>query len=301
MYASTRRSGACSLQVVAHEHLEVWRDDPDGASWLDALPGLIQGCVERWSLTPERPWSNSIASFTMPVSRGAEALVLKVQFPDREGMFEAEALARWNGEGAVHLIDHDPDRRALLLERCDPGTPLSALESDAALDVLIGLLPRLWVPPGPPFRSLADESAELTAEMTEHRDRAGRSVDERLIRAAAEAFEHLAATQGEQVLVNQDLHADNVLSARREPWLVIDPKPLAGEREFGVAAAVRGQELGHSRGEVLRRLDRVSAELGLDRERVRLWTMAHTVAWGFDEDGPMAGHIEAATWLLDAR
>jgi streptomycin 6-kinase len=51
---------------------------------------------------------------------------------------------------------------------------------------------------------------------------------------------------------------------------------------------------------VLRRLDRVSAELGLDRERVRLWTIAHTVAWGFDRV-PLATHIEAATWLLDAR
>jgi streptomycin 6-kinase len=80
---------------------------------------------------------------------------------------------------------------------------------------------------------------------------------------------------------------------------MIDPKPLAGEREFGVAALVRGRELGHSREAVLHRLDRVSAELGLDRERVRLWTMAHTVSWAFD-DAPLAGHIEAATWLLDA-
>jgi hypothetical protein len=40
------------------------------------------------------------------------------------------------------------------------------------------------------------------------------------------------------------------------------------------------------------------AELGLDRERARLWTVAHTVAWGLDEE-PLAEHIEAATWLLD--
>ena len=45
-------------------------------------------------------------------------------------------------------------------------------------------------------------------------------------------LEELAPTQGEQVLLHQDLHADNVLAAQREPWLVIDPKPLVGEREF---------------------------------------------------------------------
>lgn len=98
--------------------------------------------------------------------------------------------------------------------------------------------------------------------------------------------------------MNQDLHADNVLAAEREPWLVIDPKPLTGEREFGVAAIVRGGELGHGRNLVLHRLDRVSTELGLVRERVRLWTMAHTLAWGFD-DQPLPQHVQTATWLLD--
>jgi streptomycin 6-kinase len=41
------------------------------------------------------------------------------------------------------------------------------------------------------------------------------------------------------VLVNQDLHADNILRAEREPWLAIDPKPLLGEREFGLAPVIR--------------------------------------------------------------
>ena len=284
---------------MTYEHLEAWRGDPGGDAWLDALPGLVESCAERWSLDLGDPWTNSVASLTMAARRGGERLVLKIQFPDREGRHEAEALRRWNGDGAVRLVDNDPDVRALLLERCEPGTPLSAEEPDVALDVVIGLLPRLWIPAGAPFRPLAEEGADLTVELLEHWQRTGRTVDERLIRAAIEAFDYLAATQGEQVLVSQDMHADNVLSADREPWLAIDPKPLAGEREFGVAAIVRGHELGHSRQAIVRRLDRVSGELGLDRERVRLWTMAHTVAWGFD-DQPEPGHIEAATWLLDA-
>jgi hypothetical protein len=82
--------------------------------------------------------------------------------------------------------------------------------------------------------------------------RTGRSVDRRAVEAAFEACEALSGTQGDQVLVNQGLHADNVVSAVREPWLVIDPKPLVGEREVGVAAIVRDSELGHSRGAVAR-------------------------------------------------
>jgi streptomycin 6-kinase len=103
------------------------------------------------------------------------------------------------------------------------------------------------------------------------------------------------------VLVHQDLHAGNVLRAEREPWLAIDPKPLAGEREFGVAAIVRGAELGHSRGAVIRRLDRLCGALGLDRERARRWTLAQTIAWAFDGGQVIHGHIEVAQWLYEAR
>ncbi len=285
---------------VSYEHLEAaWRGDPDGDAWLDVLPRLVEECSSLWSLDLGEPWTNSAGSLTMPATRGGERAVLKIQFPDREGLHQADALRRWDGDGAVRLIDHDPERRAMLLERCDPGTPLSTIDPAAALSVLIELLPRSWVPAGAPFRSLADEATELTAEMLDDWERTERSIDERLIRAAVEAFEHLAATQGEQVLVNQDLHADNVLRAEREPWLVIDPDPLAGEREFGVVAIVRGRELGHSREAVLQRFDRVSGELGLDRNRVRLWSMAHTLSWAFDDE-PLPGHIEVARWLLDA-
>jgi streptomycin 6-kinase len=234
----------------------------------------------------------------MPVDRDGERLVLKLQLPDREVEHEAEALRRWDGEGAVRLIDHDPERHALLLERLEPGTPLSDIDPEAALTVMIDLVRRLSVPAGPPFRPLADEAADLRAELLTHVERAGRTVHERVITAALEAFDDLVPTQGPSVLVNQDLHADNVLAATREPWLVIDPKPLAGEREFAVVAIVRGKELGHGRDQVRRRLDRVSEELQLDRERVRRWTLAHTVAWGFDAE-PLSGHMEVAAWLLD--
>jgi streptomycin 6-kinase len=284
---------------VTYEHLEGWREEPGGAAWLDALPHLVASCAERWGLEVGPPFTNSSASLALPAARddGSRA-ILKLQFPDRESRFEAAALERWAGRGAVRLIAYE--RRALLLERCEPGRPLSTMAPEVALDVVIGLVPRLWVSAGPPFRPLAEEAAELSSELRSSWEATGRSVDERLVDAAVEALGELSATQGEQVLVNQDLHADNILRAEREPWLVIDPKPLAGERAFGVAAIVRGGELGHSRAEVVHRLDRVSAELGLDRDRVRLWAMAHTIAWGFDGAGPIGHQVEAATWLLEA-
>jgi streptomycin 6-kinase len=101
------------------------------------------------------------------------------------------------------------------------------------------------------------------------------------------------------VLLHQDLHADNVLAAERVPWLVIDPKPLVGEREFAVAPIVRSFELGHSRRAVLDRLDRLTGELGLDPERARGWTIGQTIAWSIDSDFHPT-HAETARWLLEA-
>ena len=49
----------------------------------------------------------------------------------------------------------------------------------------------------------------------------------------------LAQSQGEQVVLHQDLHGGNVLRAERSPWLAIDPKPLVGEREFDLASLIR--------------------------------------------------------------
>lgn len=220
--------------------------------------------------------------------------MLKIQQPHRESEHEAAALERWDGDGAVRLLAHDPEEHALLLELCVPGKPLSAVGQDAALDVFVELLPRLWKPAGRPFRPLASEAA-WWAEYLPGQDW---SVAPELLEAALEALRELPGTQGEQVLVNQDLHGDNVLAAEREPWLVIDPKPLAGEREFAVAPIVRSSELGHSKRDVLHRFDRLTSELGLDRERARGWTIAQTVAWTWNSTYH-ATHVETARWLLE--
>jgi streptomycin 6-kinase len=225
--------------------------------------------------------------------------VLKIQWPHRESEHEAAALELWDGDGAVRLLAHDEERHALLLERCRPGTYLGELDADAGLGVLIQLLPRLWKPAGPPFRSLAEEAGWWACSIREEWDEAGRPFEKELVDAAVAALEELAPTQGEQVLIHQDLHADNVLAAQREPWLVIDPKPLVGEREFGPAPIIRSVELGHSERAVVDRLDRLSSELGLDRDRARRWALGQTIAWTFGSEIQQT-HVETARWLLQA-
>jgi streptomycin 6-kinase len=252
---------------------------------------------ERWGLALGPPYAAGAGGYAAPADLpdGTPA-VLKLIHPHREAEHEADALARWGGRGAVRLLDRSEDGWAVLLERCRPGTPLSAAGPETALDVLVGLLPRLWVGAGEPFGTLADEAAWWASYLPGEWQRAGRPFERRLLDAALDALGSLAPSQGEQVLLHQDLHGDNVLAAEREPWLAIDPKPLIGEREFAVAPIVRSPELGHSRRAVVGRLDRLTSDLGLDRDRARGWTIGQTIAWGADGGRE---HLEVVRWLLD--
>jgi streptomycin 6-kinase len=165
------------------------------------------------------------------------------------------------------------------------------------LRVLVDLLPRLWKAADQRFRSVTEETGWWT--IRDEWAKTGRPFEEALVDAAEDAFEELVPTQGEQVLLHQDLHGGNVLAAEREPWLAIDPKPLAGEREFGLAPIIRSFELGHGKREVLHRLDFLTAELGLDRERARGWAIGQTIAWSFGSEY-QSRHVETARWLLEA-
>jgi len=272
-----------------------------GREWLRDLPSRVRACAQKWKLELEAPYPQSFVSIVFPARRSdGSPAVLKIQYPHAESDYEEEALRLWNGEGAVQLFEYDPGHHALLIERCEPGDHLSSAAAEEALEVLAGLLPRLWVKAGEPFRSLQDEAAGWSRELPQSWERAGRPYEAALLDAALEGLERLSRTQGEQILIHQDLHGDNVLRAEREPWLVIDPKPLTGERELSLAPIIRGYEFGHSRADVVHRLDMLTSELRLDRERSRLWALAQTLAWGYEGSLVYDKHIETARWLWQA-
>jgi streptomycin 6-kinase len=257
------------------------------AKWRANVAELVTDCCKRWDLRAGEPYVPGAAGHVIRVERAdGTPAVLKVFWPHREAEHEADALVRWDGDGAVRLLARDNERSALLLERCEPGSFLST-HADP-LGVMIELLPRLWRS-GEGFTPLAEE-----AEWWIEHDLVGVS-DKPLRDAAVHYLRELVPTQGEQVLLHQDLHGENVLAAEREPWLVIDPKPLAGEREFSVAPIVRSSELGHSKRDALYRLDRLCSELELDRDRALGWTVAQTMAWSDGDDAS----LDTVRWLLE--
>jgi streptomycin 6-kinase len=276
------------------ERLQWLADFPGGAEWLERLPRLVEESVEQWSLVVEEPFESAYVSLALP----AGDVVLKISFPHWESEHEPAALAHWDGSGAVRLLAHDVERNAMLLERCVPGTSLLELpERDGyrhAAEVVRKLGERP-APAGHPFTPIAETAARWARELPVRWEQAARPFERELLDAAVSALHELPPTQGELVVCHQDFHRGNVLAARREPWLAIDPKPVVAEREFDTAALIRDGP-----GDLRWRLDFLASELGLDRERMRGWTIAHTVSWGFSEAeaGVYESQIDVARRLL---
>jgi len=221
---------------------------------------VAEDLAREWGLTLEEPL-HSDASVVIP----AGDLVLKVNADWHfEAEHEAEALARYQGEGAVRLVRRDDERRALLIERCRPGTPL--WDEPDEITVVSALLPRLSIEVAEPhpFRTVSGEADRWLRELPQ------RYHPSELLDAALEVLR--TVDRSARHLVNQDLHGGNVLRAEREPWLVIDPKPLVGEREIDGVGLLRNADDPRAWVDAL-------AEHGYDRERLWGWGFAHALAW----------------------
>jgi streptomycin 6-kinase len=246
--------------------------------------------AERWRLVLGRPYRAGPVSLVVPVRRDdGLAAVLKVPTLDEENRTEAAALRSYAGDGAVRLYDADPRSGALLLERLEPGTPLTDHpDRDAAIDIICGLLRRLRRPPGrahpfPMVRELAQQWAEELPALLQRHSQPSWSP---LVEEATAVARDLATPDGDELLVNRDAHLGNVLAAGREPWLLIDPKPLVGEPAFD-AGWLLLELLGPAGtpAQARRLVARLGDGLGVDPDRVRAWALVRAV--------------ETGLWLLD--
>ena len=153
-----------------------------------------------------------------------------------EAEHEHLALRAWAGEGAVRLLRADPRRGRLLLERAEPGHDLHEVADREACEVIAGLYPRLHGPALPQLDRLSAHAARW-ADAAGRAAAAADQVPRRFVdQAIAPAPDPSPTTRRPtSALLHTDLHYANVLAAEREPWLVIDPKPLSGDPAYEVA------------------------------------------------------------------
>jgi streptomycin 6-kinase len=257
---------------------------PEWATWIEDLPKLVQTQIDEWELTAVGTPTYGYCSIVVPArAPNGAAAVLKVSFPDTESEHEHLALRRWNGNGAVRLLKAEPHRRALLLERLHSRN-LNELWDVEACEVVAALYRRIHVPALPQLRTLPQFVEQSTNDLTALPRSA--PLPRRLVEQAIALGRDLGAdTASTGTLIHGDLHYENVLAADREPWLVIDPKPLNGDPHYEVAPMLwnRWDELaGDTRDGVRRRFYALVDAAELADDRARAWVvvrMVHNAMW----------------------
>jgi streptomycin 6-kinase len=269
----------CNLEAAARSE---GRSD-----WLARLPGLVGRLEERWAIAVGPPFQPGGQTAWVGPARDEEGrdLVLKVMWRHPEAVHEADGLRVWAGDGAVllHRSAELDDTIALLLERCRPGTPLAERPEPEQDEVVAGLLPRLWLEPpaGHSFRPLGEMCRDWADRFERKAAIHPPPLDTGVMKEGIALFRSLPDTSPRQVLLCTDLHAENVLAAERQPWLVIDPKPYVGDPTYDVLQHLLNCP-DRLQADPVALAGRLAGLLDLDRERLLLWLFARCVQESVD-------------------
>jgi streptomycin 6-kinase len=263
-----------------------------GDAWLARLPRLVEASLAQWDLALDGDSMHGVAALVLPVRRrDGSAAVLKVTWPHVEAMHEHLALQHWGGHGAVRLLAANPASWTMLLERLNGGVDLHEVPIDEACTVLGTLLKQLSHAALPQLSTLSAQAADMAHKFGS----APPAIPRRLVEQASSLLSDLVSDAAiDSRMVNTDLHYGNILAAQRQPWLVIDPKPLAADPAFAVTPALwnrwaEATASGDLRAHLRRRLSIICASAGLDEERARAWSIVREVQMGLlaiqDDDG----------------
>jgi len=281
------------LRVPTYLQASTDAGGPARVKWLAALPDRIEELTARWGLSLGDPFEpGSHCSWVAPgTDRDGRDIVLKIAWQHSEALHEAEGLSVLGGHGAVEVyaFEHlascaairpgDSDTTAMLLERCRPGTELRARPEAEQHVVVTDLLRSVWavdLPSDHPFRPLwAMADDWLVRAETRLAADPGRT-DPGLAREGLALFRELSRTGPTDVLLFTDLHAGNVLSGERQPWLLIDPKPYVGDPHYDVLQHLLNCDAS-LQADAIGLLTEVADLAGLDPDRVRQWLFARCV------------------------
>lgn len=271
----------------------LYRTQKQEPEWLAALPAMAADYLGRWDLTVNGEPMSGAASLILPVVRrdGTQA-VLKLQPGNDESEDEALALRTWNHDDVVEVLEDDPATSTILLERLEPRTLNDVRDDAEATRILAELLSRLIVVPAPPgIRRLADIAAAMVEDAPGIIPKLSDPDEQKLVWRFVAQVKELIPESGDRLL-HWDLHYENVMASHRQPWLAIDPKPLAGDPGFELMPAVwnRWDDLvatGNLSQAIRDRFDLMLDVTGIDRDRALGWTagrILQNVLW-FTADG----------------
>ncbi|MFI5734437.1 aminoglycoside phosphotransferase family protein [Kribbella sp. NPDC051587] len=273
-----------SVIVIPAQLIKSHQDE--SPEWLASLSTQLHEYLARWELTRSGDFLNGAASLIVPVvRRDGTAAMLKLQPRNEESEAEALALRTWSPDDVVRVLEDDPATSTLLLERLHDRTLNAVPDHVEATRILAVLMARLNVVPAPPsVRRLADIATEMIEEAADLK--LADPAEQRLVNRYADQVRELIPDSGDRLL-HWDLHYGNVLASDRQPWLVIDPKPLAGDPAFELFQALHNRwddlvATGNLDQAIRDRFDLMVDITGIDRSRALAWTggrVLQNVVW----------------------
>ena len=267
-----------------------------GRDWQESLPDTLADLERLWDVRIGRALPGGSASYVCEArtagSTGAEPRVVKVTVPDPALRDEARALRAADGRGHARLHAHDPERRAMLLERLgpslasDPGTP------ERTLDALGDLLLVAWRRPDAGDPEPEWLAVGLADRVRHEQARLGHPCDPAVLRAVLEAAERRAAADdpARHVVLHGDPHPANALrvlaprAGAETGWAFVDPDGLVGDPAYDVGVVLRdwtGRLRGGDPRRVLRGYtERLAARTGVDPDAAWEWALLERVSTG---------------------
>jgi streptomycin 6-kinase len=273
-----------------------------GRGFLASLPDLLHQAASRWSLTIGEPFLLSYNYVCAATRADGTPTVLKLGVPDRELTSEINTLKIYDGQGACRLLESDPERGMLLLERLRPGTMLAALkDDDRATEIAAQVMQAIQrpLPEWNGFLSLRDWFEELKSLRPRFNGGTG-PFPAGTVGTVEGMIRDLFADDRPQVLLHGDFHHFNVLFSERG-WLVIDPKGVTGPAEYEVGPLLLNpwNEIPPETEAIhrtQRRIAILAEHLGVERQRLWAWAVCHSLlsAWWDTKDDGSGGEYSRA-------
>jgi streptomycin 6-kinase len=263
-----------------------------GQKWLDNFNDLVKYCEERWRIQIQAPYELSY-NFVAPAFTvdGSQVVIKLVVLGDGGFEKEIEALKLFNGNGIARLLDYETEKGIMILEMVLPGEKLSLLSNDEESTIIISqVMKNLWTnaPTNSCIPTIFQREDDFKQIRKEHKNGIG-PLSKQMLIEAEEIFSRLTSTIKDLYLLHGDFHHYNILSAKNNTWVAIDPKGLIGEREYDVIQFLLNKLPDDKIADVIdRRIDILVGQLELNKERVLLWGFCHSILslyWHIEDFG----------------
>lgn len=263
-----------------------------GEKWIANLPSTVDEICAKWSLEIERIFPNLSFNFAAACFDGSGTkFVLKIGVPENNSsvLYEKRALRAFAGNGAVKLLKFDAHYCAMLLERAVEGKTLHEVcgeDYGKAVEIAIDVMRKLP-------RNPADKNKFINLETwIKGLDRAFiLNFEPEKTAKAKMFFAELVEPFEKKILLHGDVHFDNILSAKREPFLLIDPKGIIGEIGYEIAVFLNDladwtSHLKNQKRFLENAVESFAKAFNADAKKLRKWAFAFAVlsAWWMMED-----------------